>query len=181
MLHPGCGVSDSVQIRFLLSLDSQYTSQKVLLVSEACFSQRPWLLPDLSINAPGILECFVPASWHSLWQTMFVICDFSKTHGPQINIGPGANPHAPQWESLLGHQQGDRRGQCSEPASHLGIFLLNLLHSSSAPVCSCDSAHPSIAERPPSITLPHCLSLHHKGPSWRQSVSWLVNLELRPS
>lgn len=67
-------------------------------------------------------------------------------------------------KALLGHRQGDGRGQCSEPASHLGIFLLNLLHSSPAPVCSCDSAHPSIAERPPSITLPHCLSLHHKGP-----------------
>lgn len=60
--HPGCGVSDSVQICFLLSLDSQYTSQEVVLAAEACFSQRPQLRPDLSINAPGIPECFLLAS-----------------------------------------------------------------------------------------------------------------------
>lgn len=180
--HPGCRVSDSVQICFLLSLDSQYTSQEVLLAAEACFSQRPQVLSDLSINAPGIPECIVLASWHFLWQTIFVICDFSKTHGPQISICPGANTHGPHWESLA-----------QTPSREIGeVSVLNLPHISEFSSLTCFTVHqhqfarvtqliPVLQKDPQALPLPTVSVSTTRGPSWRQSVSRIVDLELRPS
>lgn len=159
--HPGRAVSDSEQIHFLLSLDSQYTSQKVLLASEACFSQRPQLPPGLSINAPGIPECFVLASDIPFGKPCLLSVISARPMAPKLVSAQALIVMLHIEKALLKHQQGDRRGQCFEPASHFRVFLLNLFHSSSAPVCSCDSAHPSIAGRPPNVTLTYCLSLHH--------------------